>query len=186
MVIWNAFSSGNVRFARWHSGNATAIGGREPRGAPEQYDPFKLSGAARRRGTLPSKVLVKHFAARRRSEAGANTARPFTCFAPASLRDQTRTPVRAKDQLFSRLECSTRRLHPPNKAFQSDPRRPALYEIGRILTDGFDLRMPITARAAERRALARLSPSLPTMPSIVLYFSLHLRSRSCPRTAYRT
>ena len=30
---------------------------------------------------------------------------------------------------------------PPNTAFQSDPRRPALYKIGRILTCSFNLSM---------------------------------------------
>lgn len=78
------------------------------------------SSAPRRRGTLPSYQRVKLSAARRRSEAGANTARRLTCFAPASLCDPTRAPFRAVQPLFCRLECCIIRMHPPNKRMQSD------------------------------------------------------------------
>jgi hypothetical protein len=43
-------------------------------------------------------------------------------------------------------------------AFQSDPRRPALDKIGRILKARFDLSKSIAARAAERRAFGPLNP----------------------------
>ena len=64
--------------------------GRVPRGAPKRGAHGIARGGAPC-GTLPSSQRPESSASRRRSEAGMNTAHRFTCFMPASLRDQTRT-----------------------------------------------------------------------------------------------
>src|SRR5262249_18205431 len=77
-----------------------------------------LSAAARRRGTLALCQGAKPLEERSRSDAGATPARRLTCFAPASLREQTRASFRAGELLFCRLECGIMRQHPPNTPFQ--------------------------------------------------------------------